>query len=612
MTTPEELGMVRPVGTDWISQGDDAISQNASATAEMYDLLAASINDAAVQEPLGLSVDLNTVKKPGLYPVRFGGNPNGVGWAGFLLVGQSYNGTLEQVTQLMMTQPNGLYFRAGRDDVWRDWDQMATMEQLEAVAGLNTTRRVLHQLSFPGNGNLRDSAPTRHVRVPLKLNATVHKWDLTIKNFNEQLSNNYGDLEFVDVYIGKALKSGNGQYTQNYDGAPTNIGTLSVTGSGATRRYMLTDIEFTIEKGEEYLLSYGYTDPNPEVPNHMGIGGAWLGTDPSMVGRYDPPVSNSWSPNIPLDVYLTLHASDSIPVYFYFDSSSGTGLGSDNPRRDVWCWRHAEANGALPVILGHSGSTIASWKNPSRYTWAKLSSTFDHGDRAFVAVGSNDVNISPDVPTMISDMADLTKLVRENAAESITYVNVFPRRTESPEVKAARNQWNAHLATLPNGAIQTIDRVAAVSGYNGLMRPELDSGDGTHLNTAGQAYLGQAAITGQTFERVDTGERDISSLFTAGGTHGGFTLRRVGQICTLTLYNWSPPSNGSGVIALLPIGFRPAVTYGVPAQGLSSRIQVTSAGNVQAYNWTSAASVVASIVWATSDPWPATLPGTAL
>lgn len=107
----------------------------------------------------------------------------------------------------------------------------------------------------------------------------------------------------------------------------------------------------------------------------------------------------------------------------------------------------------------------------------------------------------------------------------------------------------------------------------------------------------------------DTGERNIDALFTGGGTHGGFTLRRVGNICLLTLYNWSPPSNGSGVISLLPVGFRPSATYGVPAQGLSSRIQVTKAGNVQAYNWTSAASVVASIVWSTSDPWPTTLPG---
>lgn len=109
----------------------------------------------------------------------------------------------------------------------------------------------------------------------------------------------------------------------------------------------------------------------------------------------------------------------------------------------------------------------------------------------------------------------------------------------------------------------------------------------------------------------DTGERDISALFTAGGTHGGFTLRRVGQICTLTLYNWAPTEAGSGSIAVLPHGFRPTVTYGVPAQGLSSRIQVTSAGNVQAYSWTTSA-VVGSIVWITSDPWPTTLPGVAV
>lgn len=109
----------------------------------------------------------------------------------------------------------------------------------------------------------------------------------------------------------------------------------------------------------------------------------------------------------------------------------------------------------------------------------------------------------------------------------------------------------------------------------------------------------------------DTGGRNITSLFTAGGTHGGFTLRRVGHTCSLTLYNWSPALDGSGTVAVIPVGFRPNITYGVPAQGLSSRIQVTGAGNVQAYNWTTAA-VVASIVWITSDPWPTSLPGVAV
>lgn len=39
MTTPEELGMIRPNGTDLVKEGDNAISQNALVVAEIYDEL---------------------------------------------------------------------------------------------------------------------------------------------------------------------------------------------------------------------------------------------------------------------------------------------------------------------------------------------------------------------------------------------------------------------------------------------------------------------------------------------------------------------------------------------------------------------------------------------
>ena len=651
MTTPEELGMVRPTGSDLISQGDDAISQNALAVAAIWDQLAAS---AANRPEIGSSVDLNTVKKPGLHPIRFSSNANSPGYAGSMLVGQSYNGTFEQVTQLFMGQPNAVFYRSSRDGLWRDWEQLATVEQIEAVASKFETRRVLHQLSFPGNGNLRDSAVTRHVRVPVEVAETVHLWDITLKNFNEQTKQNYGDLDFVDVWIGKAVKLGNGGYSQNYAEQPTNLGALAAFGSGASRRYMLTNIEYTLEKGEEYLVSYGFTDPNPEVPNHMGIGGCWLGTDPTMVGRYDPPVSNAWSVNIPLDFYLTLHAPKNARVVAYVDSSSGTGYGADNPTRDTWGYRHAKSVGAFPVLLGHSGSTLGVWADPARYVWSKLGSTFDLADEAFIAVGSNDWAVYGDIPDMKSNLAALVVLVKTYMAETISFANIFPRASNTAVKLAQLAEWNDYLSTLPHGALQVIDRHSAIVGADGHMKPEYNSGDGTHLNTMGYAQLGQAAISGQVLQRQytvketagrtvtvwdylnnreqliygDTGWRSLAvpAVAPLDGS-GSILIRRVGSRVTLQFdsvgYTGAGTPEYMTAAGFLPNGFCPE--YFDNPHGLISNIStnrfyfigILQASRLRFSHFLVAAPGIGTnalrgqISWTTTQTWPTTLPGVA-
>lgn len=108
----------------------------------------------------------------------------------------------------------------------------------------------------------------------------------------------------------------------------------------------------------------------------------------------------------------------------------------------------------------------------------------------------------------------------------------------------------------------------------------------------------------------DTGDRDLSSMLPAGATAVRCGLRRTGNVCTLTMYDVKMLANGSGNFFVIPSGFRPTMQVSNTAQGLSSRIQATQAGNVQGYNWTAATSIYGSLVWQTSDPWPTTLPGT--
>lgn len=133
MTTPGELGFIEPAGTDFIRDGDNAISQNARAAAAMYDLLDGKIFSKPM---VGSTVDLRTIKEPGLYPIRFASNPGGVGYSGSLLVGDSKNGTIEQITHLMMSQGGGLFYRSARNGVWEEFEELGN--GLEVHAPLTT------------------------------------------------------------------------------------------------------------------------------------------------------------------------------------------------------------------------------------------------------------------------------------------------------------------------------------------------------------------------------------------------------------------------------------------------------------------------------------------
>lgn len=464
--TFKEVGQLPPNKVDWIGLEKSG----------MYRLPNQAATDAIVDRPLGSGPALVNI-----YPMGTGGS---------LVVWREYSGKMRE---------------------WKRRVSQSASNSTNWVLQTPTTRRVLHQLSMPGNANLRDAETTRHVRVPVKLPVGVGMWDLTLKNFNEQTNTNFGDLDFADVYIGKAQVGANGQLTPQFDGPPTNLGKPSVSGSGPTRRYTITGISFQFEPNTEYLLSYGYTKVTAEDA-HMGIGGSWLGTDPSLTGRYEPPVSNSWSPNTPLDVYLTLQAPSVVPVNAYIGSSSETGLGSNHPLRDVWSWKHAEANGALPVLLGHSGSTIQAWSSASRYVWAKLASTFDKVDATYMAAGSNDVYLGRTLAQIQTDMTALAQLIRLHLSTAIIYVNVFPRRTETAPVKAVRKAVNQYWTTLPNGASGELDRTRAVQGPDELMRPELDSGDGTHLVAQGQLFIAASVISGERYTTNTTFQIDTDGV----------------------------------------------------------------------------------------------------
>lgn len=373
-----------------------------------------------------------------------------------------------------------------------------TFEKVVSTSSTNRTawkrtdkayRTVLHGLSMPGSG-LTDAELTRHVRLPIKLFGRVDTWELAFKNFNDRTSTNYGALDFVDVYIGKRASDGNGGYTQNFAETPTKLGLPVRYGTGASDRYLILNINYPLEANVEYLLSYAYTTPGG-TPNHMGIGGSYLGVNPAGVASMS--VSNQWSQYTPLDVYLKLEASLDTPFYVYPGSSSETGLNTDYPLRDVWSWRHAEAHGAIPALIGQSGTTLDSWVGAANYIRGKFS-TIARADKIIGNPGSNDIYAGISIAVMKSRFEAFAVWVRKYLGDTFESADVFPRRTETAAVKAVREEFNAWLKTLPSNTLVSHDRVSVVSDANGWMRADFDSGDGTHLNTYGQHMLGASIL----------------------------------------------------------------------------------------------------------------------
>lgn len=377
-----------------------------------------------------------------------------------------------------------------------------TLEKIVSTSSTNrtvwkrtdkATRTILHQLSMPGSPALQDTEPTRHVRLPLKVSSTIDSWELVFKNFNDRNSTNYGALDFVDVFIAKRASDGAGGYTQNYAETPTKLGKPGYYSAGATsERYLINDIHFQLEANVEYLIGYAYTTPGG-TPNHLGIGGSYLGTLPAGVQSMS--VSNQWSQHTPLDVYLKLEAGPEVPFYVYPGSSSETGLNTDYPLRDCWGWRHAEAHGAIPALIGQSGTTLDSWVGAPNYIRGKFS-TIARADKIIGMPGSNDIYGGNDLSEMKTRLAAFASWARRHIGDTIEWADVFPRRTETAAVKSVREAFNAYLKSLPHNALVSHDRASVIEDANGLMRADFDSGDGTHLNTFGQHMLAAHIIQG--------------------------------------------------------------------------------------------------------------------
>lgn len=401
-----------------------------------------------------------------------------------------------------------------------------------------TTKTALYQVSLPGNNNLNEVAPARHVRAPFKIAAQADGFRLYFRNYNDQTSKNYaGDLTFAGVWFGKRAKDSFGLYTNDFAEEPTALGipTRTTLPDGSYRWVVGT--EYTrIEAHAEYLISYGFSTPAGQV-THVGNGGAYIGVVPGAAS-YQDPSPMTWSQTMPLDVYMTLLVPDNTPVFGYLGSSTAAGVNTTHPVWDSFGWRHAYASGAIPTLLAHSGSAMTSWDDSGDWKWEKARA-YDRLDRMYFNAGSNDVYGTGTLEELQDRNNAVAGIIRSQIADQLFYVNIAPRANEDPAIRTKRLAYNEWLAGLPNDALATYGVASVVTGPDGSLADIFNSGDDVHLNDLGQAKTSEELI------KPSGGPQGAPGFPGAGVPAGGTALQLLRKNSAGTTTEWFTPSKST-------------------------------------------------------------------
>lgn len=359
------------------------------------------------------------------------------------------------------------------------------------------TRTTSVALTLSASTATTDTATAVHLRWPLRLAADVRRFRIHLRNYNDRSSVAYtGTLSLTGIWVGPHAVAADGSLTGQFDGAPERV--LPAQTTPSTGAEMVTPwIDMPLAMDTDYLVSLGYTCA--AQTNHAGIGGCWRSAAPAQAGDAIPATALTRQGQSPLDVWVEVEIADDVPVIAAFGDSLTCGTGATLPVYDAWAARHGRANGYVPQIVAHHGSSMTDWTNTSAWKWVKYAG-IDRPDAVVWALGGNDLFGGATLATMQSRFAALVPVVRGQLASTLYLATIMPRN--DPTYETVRSDYNAWLDTLPGGAINVYDFAGsiAVPGTPDTIATAYDSGDHVHLNTAG--YARNARAITDTLARV--------------------------------------------------------------------------------------------------------------
>lgn len=566
------------------------------------------------------------------------------------------------LTELRYSESDGRFgeFKAtaGPSGVIRPWTQV----DLSA-----SRRKAYDQLTRPGSGNMVETTSAVHVRLPYIQAVDVPRFRLCLRNFNERNNITYtGALSITGIYYGEEELTPTGEGTGRFKGAPTLIPSLNATPANGNI-FGTSWVDATLKARTRYLFSIGYTCAAGQE-NHLGYGGCWRTGRPADAAVQNP-AGMTRSATAPLDVFVEFEVDSSVPVWAFPGDSLVAGVGADMPVLDSFVKKFALNRGVIGINMGQSGSGMNEWVNPANWKYGKLAYTGTTPDVCFAAIGSNNIFGGMTLAQMQALFADFITVAREKISPIVYLSTVMPRNGAGLEAQeAVRKQYNTWLEEeLPGDAQMVFDFAASVADPSNPSRMDprwlTTPGDTTHPGTS--AYARNAAvITGglvtpaskltealveesienswdgrrpytidQTAGRVitvwdylnnreqmiygDTGDRDISALLV--NATGRVVISRAGNTVTLDIMAVVPTSNlASGAVFItIPAGFRPAVRRDLPlptnATASSSRsMYILDSGAIGVWAPATTDSYRISLSYRTANPWPTSLPGTAV
>lgn len=371
---------------------------------------------------------------------------------------------------------------------WREWQEFEGLSQ--PPTHIETEKRAAPGSGFKtvpvavtmGNSGTTHLAATGSYRFPLLNNAPITRWRLCVTTRRPR----QGDLSGADVTLTKVAY---GDHASNgaFSDAPTVVAeNIHVPSDGTTVKLPWVSGEFGA--GVERLISISYTSNNDIGP--LSLHGYCF--DMGTADAADQAATGTASGSGPLDMWLEAETYSTTPVIAAIGDSTTASSGAARTTYDGWLNVYCREKSALPVHYASAGDTALNWmSNPEGYKatrWLDL----DAPDSIIYNLGNNDVGGGANLQTIQQRVAAMMPIL-EKITPNIYAATLKPRTGQDPAQVQVRQSYNQWLLQESDFFRDVFDFSAATVDVDGeSIRPEFNSGDDTHLNTAGYVALAGA------------------------------------------------------------------------------------------------------------------------
>lgn len=635
-------GFPAPQGSDYISEGDDAITKLGNAVAYRLGVAFADLK-RLLGADLPDNTDLDTLRDTARWIVFSTRNhPNRPAPEFGRLEVFRYGSSSQTQVWTSADLGSTTYKRYGGSTGWTPWERIDAAGVLAAAEGYADTitagtptpgaHKTVPLALTVGGGAATFTMTTGAARLPISYAAPVTRFKVHVRNFNPRWPNVYaGAVSLTGLWVGE--HDGAGKFV----GTPTRVAVAASTPSDGTE-WTSEWVTYPLDPGKKYLLAYGWT---ATAATQTVVGGGW--TTPAPADATSSNAALTRRGTMPLDLWLEAETPASTPVIAALGDSLSAGVGATLPVYDSVISQYARARGALPVHYAMSGTDAGAWTSPSDHKWTRWDGYgLARPDAVLVSMGNNDAFTGSSLAKLQSDYTTLVSLAKTKLSPNLYATTLLPREGVTGAPEDTRRAFNAWLTgtTGRRLARDVVNIVPVVSTDDETLIDALDA-DGIHLKTAGYTAVKDALPStllpvgvGATLMRApdaataraaigaaaqqETGIRDITATIPGlDATNSGYVrIWRQGSAVHLAVYNLKMAAAYNNTAAFtLPDGFRPALEcYGISATYWSAQTgddyRILGSGALLPQGLDAGESLTLNASYPTRDTFPTTYPGT--